>query len=401
MENYKNKILFILIGIVLIWYQFYRYVGFNPYSNVFTGISYLIFPFLLIYTSKEIFKKQNSLLMLFLLNTFISMSMAMVVWGESLMSVFQAFHNYYLVMVFFLLAKMQAKENEVERALIILAIIYVACWLIQIWNVPELVFGVDRDDNLGDTEQRGFYRFFIPTKEHMPILVLFMYEMFRRTKKLFYLVLCPICFAIVILHVGRQIMFWSFLSIVLLLLYQNRKHWAKILVGSLVVYWLSLFFIEHIPTLNLLFDQTTTQVDNADDDIRLKCIEFYWHESISNPLTFIFGNGLGVKDELWRFTQKAMAKGFYESDIGYFALLFDFGLFGVLLYALLFVKILRLKVEDKYLYLKFYLFYIYGCYTFAHTLTTNIFFNICAVYILYMSNKKVVKNVALNNKKII
>ena len=204
MENYKNKILFILIGIVLIWYQFYRYVGFNPYSNVFNGISYLIFLFLLIYTSKEIFKKQNSLLMLFLLNTFISMSMAMVVWGESLMSVFQAFHNYYLVMVFFLLAKMQAKENEVERALIILAIIYVACWLIQIWNVPELVFGLDRDDNLGDTEQRGFYRFFIPTKEHMPILVLFMYEMFRRTKKLFYLVLCPICFAIVILHVGVQ-----------------------------------------------------------------------------------------------------------------------------------------------------------------------------------------------------
>lgn len=156
MENYKNKILFILIGIVLIWYQFYRYVGFNPYSNVFNGISYLIFLFLLIYTSKEIFKKQNSLLMLFLLNTFISMSMAMVVWGESLMSVFHAFHNYFLLMVFFLLAKMQAKENEVERALIILAIIYVACWLIQIWNVPELVFGVDRDDNLGDTTQRGF-----------------------------------------------------------------------------------------------------------------------------------------------------------------------------------------------------------------------------------------------------
>lgn len=391
----KNKVLYILIAIVLLWYRFYGYVGLNSYASIFNGISYLIFLFLLIYTSKEIFKKQNRLLMLLLLNTVISMSMAMMVWGESLFGVFAAFHNYFLLMVFFLLFKMRAKENEVEKALIILALIYVACWVIQVWKVPELIFGVNRDANISDTEQRGFYRFFIPTKEHMPILVLFLYEMFRRTKKIIFLILCPICFAIVILHVIRQMIFWSFLSIVLLLLYQNRKHWTKILVASMAVYGLSLFLIDNIPTLNLLFEQTMTQVNNADDDIRLQCINFYWHESTSNPLMFFFGNGLGSDGELWQFTQKTMSKGYYESDIGYFALLFDFGLFGVLLYAVLFVKIFRLKVEEKYQYLKFYLLYIYGCYTFAHTLTTNIFFNMCAIYILYMSNKKIVRNNAV------
>lgn len=391
----KNKVLYILIAIVLLWYRFYGYVGLNSYASIFNGISYLIFLFLLIYTSKEIFKKQNRLLMLLLLNTVISMSMAMMVWGESLFGVFAAFHNYFLLMVFFLLFKMRAKENEVEKALIILALIYVACWVIQVWKVPELIFGVNRDANISDTEQRGFYRFFIPTKEHMPILVLFLYEMFRRTKKIIFLILCPICFAIVILHVIRQMIFWSFLSVVLLLLYQNRKHWTKILVASMAVYGLSLFLIDNIPTLKLLFEQTVTQVNNADDDIRLQCINFYWHESTSNPLTFFFGNGLGSDGELWQFTQKTMSKGYYESDIGYFALLFDFGLLGVLLYTLLFVKIFRLKVEEKYQYLKFYLLYIYGCYTFAHTLTTNIFFNMCAIYILYMSNKKIVRNNAV------
>lgn len=391
----KNKVLYILIAIVLLWYRFYGYVGLNSYASIFNGISYLIFLFLLIYTSKEIFKKQNRLLMLLLLNTIISMSMAMMVWGESLFGVFAAFHNYFLLMVFFLLFKMRAKENEAEKVLIILALIYVVCWVIQVWKVPELIFGVNRDANISDTEQRGFYRFFIPTKEHVPILVLFLYEMFRRTKKIIFLILCPICFAIVILHVIRQMIFWSFLSVVLLLLYQNRKHWTKILVASMAVYGLSLFLIDNIPTLNLLFEQTVTQVNNADDDIRLQCINFYWHESTSNPLTFFFGNGLGSDGELWQFTQKTMSKGYYESDIGYFALLFDFGLLGVLLYALLFVKIFRLKVEEKYQYLKFYLLYIYGCYTFAHTLTTNIFFNMCAIYILYMSNKKIVRNNAV------
>lgn len=391
----KNKVLYILIAIVLLWYRFYGYVGLNSYASIFNGISYLIFLFLLIYTSKEIFKKQNRLLMLLLLNTVISMSMAMMVWGESLFGVFAAFHNYFLLMVFFLLFKMRAKENEVEKALVILALIYVVCWVIQVWKVPELIFGVNRDANISDTEQRGFYRFFIPTKEHVPILVLFLYEMFRRTKKIIFLILCPICFAIVILHVIRQMIFWSFLSVVLLLLYQNRKHWTKILVASMAVYGLSLFLIDNIPTLNLLFEQTVTQVNNADDDIRLQCINFYWHESISNPLTFFFGNGLGSDGELWQFTQKTMSKGYYESDIGYFALLFDFGLLGVLLYTLLFVKIFRLKVEEKYQYLKFYLLYIYGCYTFAHTLTTNVFFNMCAIYILYMSNKKIVRNNAV------
>ena len=391
----KNKVLVFLIAIVLLWYRFYGYVGLNSYASIFNGISYLIFLFLLIYTSTEIFKKQNRLLMLLLLNTVISMSMAMMVWGESLFGVFAAFHNYFLLIVFFLLFKMRAKENEVEKALIILALIYVACWVIQVWKVPELIFGVNRDANISDTEQRGFYRFFIPTKEHLPFLVLFLYEMFRRTKKIIFLILCPICFAIVILHVIRQMIFWSFLSIVLLLLYQNRKHWTKILVASMAVYGLSMFLIDNIPTLNLLFEQTMTQVNNADDDIRLQCINFYWHESTSNPLTFFFGNGLGSDGELWQFTQKTMSKGYYESDIGYFALLFDFGLFGVLLYALLFVKIFKLKVDEKYQYLKFYLLYIYGCYTFAHTLTTNIFFNMCAIYILYMSNKKIVRDNAI------
>lgn len=187
----KNKVLYILIAIVLLWYRFYGYVGLNSYASIFNGISYLIFLFLLIYTSKEIFKKQNRLLMLLLLNTVISMSMAMMVWGESLFGVFAAFHNYFLLMVFFLLFKMRAKENEVEKALIILALIYVACWVIQVWKVPELIFGVNRDANISDTEQRGFYRFFIPTKEHMPILVLFLYEMFRRTKKKYILDFVP------------------------------------------------------------------------------------------------------------------------------------------------------------------------------------------------------------------
>lgn len=393
MRDKKYNVIYILIGIILLWYGFYGYAGFVSYSSIFNALSYVIFIFLLFYTSKEIFKKQNKLFMFLLLNTFISMSMAMIVWGQSFGGTFRAFHKYYLLMVFFLLSKMQARENEVERALITLALIYVLCWIIQIWKVPELVFGMDRDGMLDDTEQRGFYRFFIPTKEHMPILTLFMYEMFRRTKKILFLILCPICFVIVILHVGRQMMFWSFLSVVLMLLYQNRKHWTKILVGSLIVYGLSLFLIDNVPTLNLLFEQTTTQVDNADDDIRLECIKFYWHESVSNPLTFVFGNGIGFDGELGRFTKKAVAKGYYENDIGYFALLFDFGLFGLLLYVLLFVKIIKLEVQEKYVYLKFYLFYIYGCYTFAHSLTTNIFFNMCAIYILYTSNKKVVNNI--------
>lgn len=389
MIDKKNKVIYVLIGIVLLWYVFFGYVGLSSYSKIFDIISYLIFLYLLIYTSKEIFKKQNSLPMLILLSTFISMSMTIVVWGESLFGAFRAFHSYYLMMVFFLLCKLQAKEKDVEKALILLALLYVLCWLIQIWNVPDLVFGSDRGSDITDTEQRGFYRFYIPTKEHMPILTLFMYELYRRTKKKICLLLCLICFVIVILHVARQMMFWTFLSLILLLLYHNRKHWAKIIVGAFVVYGLALFLIDNIPTLNLLFEQTTTQVDNADDDIRLKCIDFYWHESISNPLTFLFGNGIGTDGTLYQFTKKAMAKGYYESDIGYFALLFDFGILGLLLYVLMFVKILRFKVEEKYIYLKLYLFYIYGSYTFAHSLTTNIFFNMCAIYILYMSNKNV------------
>lgn len=383
-----NRTVLILIGIVLVWYRCYLYSGIAPFWDLIDKISYGLFFVMLFYSFKEISFSRHKYPTLILISTFISATIAVIFWNESAFREFGAMHNYQLVLVYFILCKLKADNVDVERALVILALLYVCCWIYQVSKVPEMIFGADHDTDISNTESRGFFRFFIPTKENMPLLSLFAYELYRRTKKTIYLAFVPICFLIVVLHVGRQMIAWSFVSIFLLLLYHNRKKWKRLVVVSVALYFVGNILIENVPTLNLLFDKTTTQLDSAEDDIRTACIKYYLENSIANPVTFLFGNGLGADGQLYAFTQRSLTFGFYESDIGFVALLFDFGLFGVLIYLMLFFRILRMPVEPKYIYLKCYIIYIYGSYILAHNLTTNIFFNMCALYILFTSNKK-------------
>lgn len=381
----KSSIVYILLFVVLIWYHCFAYVGLSSYSNIFNGICYVATAVMLVLSINAISFRKYKLPTLILISTTMSMFMSIIFWNQGMFDVIKGFRCYFLILFFFFLCAKNVDVQDVEKALVVLALIYVCCWIYQTVRVPELIFGMDRDGDLGNTEQRGFYRFWIPTKENMPILLLYFFEKYRRTSNIKYLWLVPVCLLVIILHVARQMMFWSFLSFIILILYHYRTKWKKIVLAAVIGYALFNVAVEYVPTLNMLFEQTETQVDSAEDDIRLECMNFYWEQSIKNPIGFLFGNGVGGGGELYSFTQNAQKKGYFESDIGYFALLFDFGLLGLVSYILLFVKILRMKIEDKYIYLKCYLIYIYGSYTLAHALTTNILFNMCAIYIIYHS----------------
>lgn len=394
----SRYIIYILILIVFIWFHFYGYVGFINYSQIFNGIAYLVSFSLFIYCLNTYSFKNHKIPTLILLNVFISMIMSIMFWNTSTIDILKSYRMYYLILIFFFLYKIKANRIKVEHALFILGIIYCLCWLYQIIKVPELVFGMDRDDNLGSTEERGFYRFFIPTKEHIPFLVLFMYELYRRYKKKIYICLSVLFFIVVILHVTRQTIFFSFMSLCLFIIYFNRKKWIHLALASLFIVIIASIIIENIPTVSLLLEQTEEQASNAEDDIRLECIKFYVEKSSENPITLILGNGLSSEGELGKFTDYATDKGYYKSDIGFFGMLFDFGLFGIFVYLMLFIKILTCKVENRYIYMKFYMIYVYCSYLLSHTLTTNIFFNMCVIYILFSSNKDCIRNIQLNRK---
>lgn len=395
----SRYIITILILLVFIWYHFYGYVGLINYAQIFNGVGYVISFLLFIYCFNTFSLKSHKIPTLILINIFISMIMSITFWNTSIMDVLKGYRIYYLVLIFFFLCKVRADRIKVEHALFILGIIYCLCWLFQVIKVPELVFGVDRDDNLG-SEDRGFYRFFIPTKEHLPFLVLFMYELYRRYKRKIYICLSILFLLVVILHVTRQTIFFSFVSLCLLMIYFNRKKWMHLVLASFFMAITTWVLVENIPTVNLLLEQTKEQTSNVEDDIRIECIKFYVDKSSQNPITLILGNGLSAGGELKKFTDLAKDRGYYTSDIGFFGMLFDFGLFGIFAYLLLFVKILTCKVEDRYIYMKFYMIYVYCSYFLSHTLTTNIFFNMCVIYILFSSNRDYIRNIQLNRKVI-
>ena len=106
-------------------------------------------------------------------------------------------------------------------------------------------------------------------------------------------------------------------------------------------------------------------------------------------MTSLFGNGAPVRDtELYKIDQIGNMHGYYHTDVGFFSMFCNYGIVTVILFGLLLVRVAKLKVEQEYRYLKYYIFYIYGTYLMSQSLTISIFTFMMAYYILETSAYK-------------
>lgn len=389
----KTKVAWLLVALVLMFYNLYGWIGVANNLWFFTGVRDLIIVFLIFYGFQEISRTKEKILVWLLLSTFISMFVVLFYWEQPIFKTFNTYTSYLLPFLFFALCKIKARTEDVEKGLTICALLYFVCWLIALYCLPNLIFGADRDDDLMNVD-RGFFRFFIPTKEHWPFMVFFFMSLYFNTKKRIWAFLAIGAYIVIILHVGRQMMAWTFVGTVLYILYQYRRRWKLIVVSAAFLYFIGAAIINNIETVSILFDMTTEQTENVEDDIRYQAIEYFATDYHRNIFTCLFGEGLPCEgSKLYSLTKNNEGSlGFFKSDVGFFGLYADMGLFGIIVYLLLFRRILKMKVESRYVYLKFYFIYIYGSFLLAHSLTTNILFNMCAFYMLWTSEQRLKGN---------
>lgn len=293
---------------------------------------------------------------------------------------------------FFLLKKFNIKNRDAESFLLFFAFLYIFLWGIAIYNIPQLIFGQNLSGDLSNID-RGFFRLWIPDKEHFPILLYFFLGKFLLEKKYYYAMFSFVILIVVILHVGRQMIIWTIISAVIMFIFMSKQHKIRLLLGFAILYILGQWIFTNIEGISLMLNMTQKQTSAIGEDIRTLAIKHFLFEFPNNPLTMIFGNGIPCEGtELRTYINSAFKKGYFLEDVGFVGMYIRYGLWMVVLMLLLLIKTFRLRTDNQYVYLKFYILYIYGTYLLGHALTTDIFYVMIAYYILVNSNKKTIKS---------
>lgn len=380
---YQTIRFFWIVFLILCLYRCYHYVGLKAYSPFMGAGALFMYAYMSLEGSKAMFRNSYKIEFFIILATLMSFMISILLFDSGIKVVLMYLLPLSFIPYFYLVQK-NVGIVIVERVLVFFAFTYLICWLYQISQVPIIVFG-EKDEGLDSG--RGFFRFFIDTKEHLPFLMFFFLALYNKTKKIIFVILTLVIYAAVILHVGRQFMFWSGLLALAYYMYTNGKNiWKWGLLIILVSVFLN-WMLENFTVITDIIELSkNTSTDNSADmdNIRFKAMEYFVNNYNTNPLTILFGSGFATEgSQIYHKIAQCENKGYYLTDVGFVGMYCNTGIVSVILYLILFYKVLfKCKVEPQYLYMKFYIAYILLLYLGSHALTSNLIFVVFAVYIL-------------------
>ena len=385
-RNKNNVFVFFVIVIFILMTNYcYDYIGLQPYKQWMKFFSIFLFVYMSFVSFRRIKGCWNlfSTEIIIICSTCITAIFSMLYEG---FTTFPVYIPYLSFIVIFYLYNKKISVTEVESVLLCMAIIYLFCWLYQLLQVPKIVMGLDPQD-LSGNEFRGFYRFYIQTKEHFSFVVFYFLALYNRKGNILFLFLVFLALIIVFLHVARQMIFWTILLALIYYLMSNKNK-IKLLFAIALSVLFFYFIIDKMEVASILFEQTIesdSSINSADtNNIRFEAMRHFIEKYNNNVFSFLFGSGLPGNNTFFSHQlTDSMLKSYYLSDVGYVALYVNFGIISVILYMLLlFGLFFKVKVPDKYLYLKFYVAYLAFSHLGSHALTSNLIFFALAIYII-------------------
>lgn len=382
----------VLLGLPIIMWRCYWYVGFNQETTklICFFITFVVF----LFVGKEIVKKKkkgydkyvSGIVFLFL----VSLLTSYVYWGQSPMLTYRAGVGTLSILYYYILHQFRVNNKELYRIVFILAIIYTVLWLYALSKAPEVVFG-----NLDEVQDsRGFYRILqLPSIDIVCVLFfVFLVRSSYKNKKLIWGLMAVGCFVVIFLSLSRMLIF-SVLIVSILYVFRNNLKIAFIISIFLFFGYERIFQNEIVESM---IEMTETQI-NEDEESNLRLVE-YNHMFTAYPLhvgTTLFGNGVPhANSNYGKYNEKLkMELGFHQSDAGYVGIFANYGVAMLFLLGLLLVRVIFKKIPNQ---LQPYRLFIVSL--FIYNLTSYSFWNFgisfaIALYALNMIeyNNKIVQ----------
>lgn len=403
--SFNLEVCITLILFILMIYQCYTYIELKPYFRWMRGLSILILIYISILGMWGGNIKRFQTEFFISINVLITFIIAVPTEGLNTIAHYVSYLTF-LLPLYLILKK--PSLSLLEKIMFGMAILYLLCWFSQILYVPNLLFVGDNVDIAGD-DSRGFFRFYIPTKEHMPFLVFFFLSLYNKTKRIVWLLLSFVVFALVILHVMRQVIFWTLVMAIAYYLVANKRNIKRtglfIAFASLFAYFI-LFDMNVFKELNSLTIESigSNSFNSADTgNIRFKAMEHFFTSYNQDFIHFLWGNGLpGLHSGFSSQLAASVRSGYHLSDVGFIGLYVNFGFISLLLYGYLLFKILfKTQVHSNHLYLKFYIGYLVLTYLGGHALTSNLIFFVLSTYIIKSSRGHSLETIKEKAKKMV
>lgn len=295
LRKYKSNILAFVAFVYLHSLQYFNYVNLNPtvhgrLSFIFAGIIILLCIFS---KSPRIIPGRNWMLGILLVPV-LSFLPCWLENGQSPVDSARAYIPAFVGLSYFLLHKAKIKEKDVVSIITALAVIRTVINIIQQFTFPDYLFcyrpeGLDAGGYFKDIEIRsGIYRYAIEDTYLSMFLVFYYFRRLLKRVNALNAGLFLFGLAGVYLDQTRQLMFSTFLALVLVLVFSVRfkQKWIILsLIGVVVA-----FFVINAETLfaDLIY---ITSSDLNYGNIRIFAYSTYLLEFWGGPLSVIFGNG--------------------------------------------------------------------------------------------------------------
>jgi hypothetical protein len=224
-------------------------------------------------------------------------------------------------------------------------------------SIPEIIFNQDREIE----ETRGI-RIFINGIGFLYLGLFVCINKFVETKRFFWIFISGGLFIIIIFHLTRQAILFSFIIALYYLLRNSKQLWFYLSFMTVLLYGSNMTFNKDSALVPLI-EYTEKQIEaqqSGDEYVRISDYRYYFTEYSKNIITNIFGNGAPHKESAFGKREKQLqtSKSLYVSDVGYAQLFVWYGGLVLLLYLILFYRVVKQKVPAKYMYTKLFLIYV-------------------------------------------
>ncbi len=389
LKKTKSKLSFLLIFVPFSSFLFYKYVGFN--DQIIKAIYFVVIPLLFLLVFPKLMMSYRELLYAALVRNviitiIISMIMAYLVWGQSLLLSYRTTAKWLALIYFFVLLYVKPDIKFIQKIIWFFCIFYVVLWIYQMIKWPEIIFTQRLEE-----EGRGL-RLFIPGQGFLYLGFFYAIAKFKETTRIVWALIFSALFVVVILLLTRQRIIFSFLIALFYLLHNNKRAYLWFGLAILLSFYVGKSIIvekdSSIGKLIALSEDDATAQKEGDENIRITEYRYFITQYSPNILTDILGNGVTHSESAYGKMDEQLqkSKSIYSSDVGYAEIFIRFGCLGLLLYIIMFYRIIKQNVPQEFMYAKLFMIYVmFNLIASQPMLTYIIEVSIC-LYILELCN---------------
>lgn len=271
----------------------------------------------------------------------------------SLKATFMTFCSY---LTFYIFLRYDVPIKKIEVFFIIISIVSTVIYLINFVSFPNLVFG---NLELEISTNRGIPRIPIPFLDIIILVVYYSINKLNTTSSKTWIFPILLGVIIICMSVIRQVILFA-IVVAMLLWLKRISLWKKLILVASVC----MIFIYVVPQIKIFKDLVQLTHEQVQDrqtaDLRTSSMTFFTYGYQTNALTPFIGNGIPLaKESTWGKTFESYAENHdaHITDVGWAGFFWEFGIFSVIALFLLMFNGARSVQNNRYLYLKYWLYY--------------------------------------------